>query len=56
MIAHRLSTVLNADKIVVIEDGCVVETGSHAELLSNNGLYSRLYAVQFSDPSINAES
>jgi subfamily B ATP-binding cassette protein MsbA len=56
VIAHRLSTVLNADKIVVIEDGCVVETGSHAELLSNNGLYSRLYAVQFSDPSINAES
>lgn len=47
VIAHRLSTVLNADRIVVIEQGRIVETGSHAELLQRRGLYSVLYEEQF---------
>lgn len=49
VIAHRLSTVQNADKILVLEDGRIVESGSHDELLNNNGLYRRLYLLQFSD-------
>ncbi|MFC4893015.1 lipid A export permease/ATP-binding protein MsbA [Pseudofrancisella aestuarii] len=43
VIAHRLSTVENADKIVVMDDGKVVECGKHEELIKNGGLYSRLY-------------
>ena len=47
IIAHRLSTVINADRIVVIEDGEVCEIGRHAELLARGGLYSQLYVEQF---------
>lgn len=43
MIAHRLSTVVNADKIVVIEDGRVVEQGTHQELIAAEGLYRRMW-------------
>lgn len=43
MIAHRLSTVVGADKIVVIEDGHVVEQGTHDELLARDGLYARMW-------------
>ena len=46
IIAHRLSTVRNADTIAVIGDGRISETGTHEELLESNGLYSRLWAVQ----------
>jgi len=46
IIAHRLSTVKKADKIVVMEDGRVVEVGTHEELLKNNGLYGRLISIQ----------
>lgn len=49
VIAHRLSTVLHADRIVVIEDGRIVENGTHDDLLNNSGLYSRLHSLQFSD-------
>lgn len=49
VIAHRLSTVMHADKILVLENGCIVESGTHDELLNNSGLYSRLHALQFSD-------
>jgi len=48
VIAHRLSTVLHADTIIVLEGGQIVESGSHNTLLTNNGLYSRLHALQFS--------
>ena len=47
VIAHRLSTVVNADKIVVLEKGKIIERGSHSELLNIKGKYSELYAVQF---------
>jgi ATP-binding cassette subfamily B protein len=43
MIAHRLSTVVNADKIFVLDDGKLVESGKHEELMANNGLYRRLF-------------
>ena len=49
VIAHRLSTVLHADQIVVIEAGRIVESGSHEGLLASSGLYSRLHSLQFSD-------
>jgi len=47
VIAHRLSTIKNASKIVVLGDGCIVEEGTHEELLSQSGLYKRLYDMQF---------
>ena len=47
VIAHRLSTVRNADKIIVMEAGGVVEEGTHAELLAKGGSYARLHAMQF---------
>ncbi|MFP4322886.1 MAG: ABC transporter ATP-binding protein [Anaerolineales bacterium] len=46
VIAHRLSTVRNADQIIVLDDGRVVERGSHEEIVSENGLYARLVARQ----------
>jgi ATP-binding cassette subfamily B protein/subfamily B ATP-binding cassette protein MsbA len=48
-IAHRLSTIRKADRIVVLEEGKVMETGSHQELLEKNGIYSHLYHLQFPD-------
>lgn len=47
VIAHRLSTIRSADVILVLEDGDVVEQGSHEELLAANGAYAELYALQF---------
>ncbi|MEA3508776.1 MAG: peptidase domain-containing ABC transporter, partial [Synergistota bacterium] len=46
IVAHRLSTVKNAGRIVVLEDGKVAETGTHRELLSTGGVYSRLVSKQ----------
>jgi ATP-binding cassette, subfamily B, bacterial len=52
VIAHRLSTVLSADVIFVIERGRIVEQGTHAELLARNGSYARLYHRQFRDEPV----
>ena len=66
VIAHRLSTIRDADKIVVLDHGRVAEIGTHQELLQNNGVYSRLHAVNYGtddadesprgDPSITLPS
>jgi ATP-binding cassette subfamily B protein len=53
-IAHRLSTIRSADVIFAIDDGQVVEHGTHDELLAQRGLYARLYAEQFGDGVIEA--
>ncbi|HST90623.1 MAG TPA: hypothetical protein VLJ13_00320, partial [Brevundimonas sp.] len=47
VIAHRLATVLRADRIVVIEDGRVVQEGTHQGLMAQGGLYARLAELQF---------
>lgn len=47
VIAHRLSTIVGADKIVVMEKGEIKEIGNHSELLMKNGIYTRLYNIQF---------
>lgn len=49
VIAHRLSTVRRADRILVLHRGCLREQGTHDELLEQGGLYARLYALQFSE-------
>ncbi len=49
VIAHRLSTVEKADRIIVLDAGRIVESGTHAELIEQNGHYAALYRMQFSD-------
>jgi ATP-binding cassette subfamily B protein len=48
VIAHRLSTVTQADQVLVIQQGQIVERGTHAELISQQGIYANLYALQLS--------
>ena len=55
VIAHRLSTVREADLLLVIDDGRIVERGTHAELLADDGLYAELYRTQFAEQEELAE-
>ena len=52
VIAHRLSTIESADVIVVMDDGRIVETGSHHELIEKNGNYAALHRLQFNEPAV----
>ena len=56
VIAHRLSTVRRADRIVVLDDGRITEQGTHEELLARGGLYKQLYDLQFRDAALPRES
>lgn len=51
VVAHRLSTIINASRIVVMKDGGIAEVGTHEELLAKEGLYHHLYTIQFSKQS-----
>ncbi len=50
IIAHRLSTIQKADQILVMDKGQIMERGNHQELLEQNGIYKRLYLLQFAQP------
>jgi ATP-binding cassette subfamily B protein len=56
VIAHRLATVLKADRIVVVDQGRIVEQGTHAELVRKDGLYARLAALQFAQEGAVADT
>ena len=47
VVAHRLSTIREADEILVMRDGHIIEQGNHEELLKKNGFYKKLYTAQF---------
>ena len=49
VVAHRLSTIKNADEIAVVDDGKIIEQGSHEELMREDGMYRHLYSLQFRD-------
>jgi ATP-binding cassette subfamily B protein len=56
VIAHRLATVMKADRIVVMADGKVIDEGSHSYLISKEGLYSKLAELQFDQKTLNARN
>ena len=51
-IAHKLSSIINADKIIFVKDGQIVEAGAHQELISNNGFYQKMYEVEIMEETI----
>ncbi|MEH6930588.1 ABC transporter ATP-binding protein, partial [Priestia megaterium] len=56
VIAHRLATILNADRIVVLQDGCIVQCGSHEELINSEGLYAKLFNAELKKENEYASS
>jgi subfamily B ATP-binding cassette protein MsbA len=56
VIAHRMSTVRRATRIVVIEDGRITEIGTHEELMQKSGTYRRLYDLQFDTAELEARA
>jgi ATP-binding cassette subfamily B protein len=55
VIAHRLSTIVRADQILVVQDGAIVQRGTHAELMEKQGVYADLYQRQLSRPRAAAQ-
>jgi ATP-binding cassette subfamily B protein len=55
IIAHRLSTVRRADRIIVLNDGEIIEEGTHEELMEKSGMYSQLYLVQFKETMLEVD-
>ena len=55
VIAHRLSTVQNADKILVLDHGCIAEEGTHQELMAKQGLYAHLHEIQYKTAELKGE-
>ena len=51
VIAHRLSTIEHADQVLVLDEGRLVEQGTHAELLARGGIYAHLHRMQFREPA-----
>ena len=56
LISHRVSTIQNADEIVVLHDGEIAERGTHAELLAMNGHYTELYNKQLIEEALEEEA
>ena len=56
VVAHRLSTILHADTILVLEDGTIIERGTHRELLARSGRYKYLYDIQFGGAALEDEA
>ncbi|WP_075312779.1 peptidase domain-containing ABC transporter [Bacillus wiedmannii] len=56
VIAHRFATILNADRIFVLENGCIVQSGSHEELINKDGLYAKLFGAELERRSEHATS
>jgi ATP-binding cassette subfamily B multidrug efflux pump len=56
MIAHRLASVQYCDKIIVLKDGCIIESGSHDQLLAHNGWYAEAWRLQQVSSTISALS
>ena len=47
IISHRITTLMSADKIIVLDNGKICESGTHDELIANNGIYRKIYDIQF---------
>jgi len=56
VVAHRFSTIRRADKIVVVENGNIVEAGRHDELLARDGRYGRVYSLQMQSPGASSQA
>ncbi|MDE6419549.1 MAG: hypothetical protein K2K87_03365 [Lachnospiraceae bacterium] len=46
LISHRLSTTKDADRIILLDNGCIAESGTHSELIANDGVYAKMWGVQ----------